>query len=139
GGGRAGYERFDLPVGAVADEPPAGDDDPEVDRGEDGNCGDDCPGQAADEVADKGGGDHDGPGGDEAHGDGVEELAGGQPVVLDDHALAQERHDGQAAAEDERAGLGEEQPQRGVGSPACGQSDPGVPGCGQRVGRGKCE
>jgi hypothetical protein len=44
--------------------------------------------------------------------DGVEELGRGEPVMLVDHALAQERHDGQAGAKHERPGLGEEQPER---------------------------
>ena len=50
-----------------------------------------------------------GPGRDHRHGDGVQELVLGQPAVLLDDALVEERHDRQAAAEDERAGLGEEE------------------------------
>ena len=57
-----------------------------------------------------------GPGGDQAHRDGVEELPVGEPVVIVHDALAQERHDGQAAAEDERAGLDEEPAQRQQGA-----------------------
>src|SRR5262249_11519335 len=75
GGGGGGFdERFDLGVVAVPDEPPAGDSDAEVDRGEDGRGGDEGAGQAGHEVADEGGGDDHRAGGDEAHGDGVDEL-----------------------------------------------------------------
>ncbi len=56
---------------------------------------------------------HDRPGSDEAHCDGVEELTPVEPVVLLDHALAEEGNDGEAAAEDEGAGLEEEQEQPG--------------------------
>ena len=48
-----------------------------------------------------------GPGRDHRDRDRVEELPLGEPVELVDHAAVQERHDRQAAAEDERAGLGE--------------------------------
>jgi hypothetical protein len=53
-----------------------------------------------------------GPGGDQAHRDGVEELPVVEPVVLGDDAFAQERHDRQPGAEGERAGLEKEQSQR---------------------------
>ena len=46
---------------------------------------------------------------DHGDGDGVGELLLRQPVEILDHTLVQEGHDGQAAAEDERARLGEEQ------------------------------
>src|SRR5216683_2345718 len=105
-------EGLDLGVVAVPDEPAPGDGDAEVDGGEDGGGGDEGAGQAGGEVADEGGGDDDRPGGDQAHRDGVDELAAGQPVVLGDDSLAQERDDGQAAAEDEGPGLEEEQPER---------------------------
>ena len=65
-------------------------------------------GESVEEVADERGGDHHRAGRDHADGDGVEELAVGEPVVLIDHLRFQERHDHQAAAEDEQAGLEEE-------------------------------
>jgi len=46
-----------------------------------------------------------------------------QPVVLVDHAFAQERHDRQARAEDERASLGKEQAQRDQRPSAGAQGD----------------
>src|SRR5206468_4926305 len=60
GGGGAGDEGADLWVVAVAQEPAAGDDDAEVDGGEDGDGRHDRPGQTSDEVADESGGDDDG-------------------------------------------------------------------------------
>ena len=48
-----------------------------------------------------------GPGRDHRDRDGVEELPLGEPVELVHDAAVEERDDGQAAAEDERAGLGE--------------------------------
>ena len=47
---------------------------------------------------------------------GVEELALGEPVVLGDDPVAQQRNDGQAGAEDQGAGLQEEQSQGEQGS-----------------------
>jgi hypothetical protein len=47
--------------------------------------------------------------GDQADRDGIEELPARQPVMLDHDSLAQERHDGQAAAEDEGTRLEDEQ------------------------------
>src|SRR6266702_2639565 len=108
----AGDERLDLAVGAVPDEPAAGNDHAQVDRGEDGDGGDERPGRASHEVADERGGDDDRPRGDQAHRDGVEELRLGEPVVLGDDAVAQQRHDGQPGPEDQGAGLEEEKPQR---------------------------
>src|SRR5437773_2446161 len=96
----------------MTDEPPARDHDAEVDGREDRDRGDARSGQAPDEVADEGGGDDDRPRRDESHRHRVEELPVRQPVVLHDHALPEERHDGEATAEDERAGLEEEQPER---------------------------
>src|SRR6266851_964264 len=111
-GGGAFDEGLDLGVVAVPDEPASGHGDAEADGDENGGGGDEGAGQAGDEVADEGGGDDDRPWGDQAHRDGVDELAAGQPVVLDDDSLPQERDDGQAAAEDERPGLEEEQAKR---------------------------
>src|SRR5258706_1878888 len=111
-GGGAFDEGLDLGVVAVPDEPASRHGDAEVDGDEDGGGGDEGAGKAGGEVADEGGGDDDRPGGDQAHRDGVDELAAGQPVVLGDDSLAQERDDGQAAAEDERPGLEEEQAKR---------------------------
>src|SRR5439155_93325 len=68
--------------------------------------------EASNEVSDEGGGDDDGPRGDQPNGHGVEELPCRQPMVLVDHAFAEEGHDGEAAAEDERAGLQKEEPER---------------------------
>jgi len=82
-----------------------GNGDAEVDGNQDGGGGDERAGQARGEIADEGGGDDDRPWGDQAHRDRVDELAAGEPVVLGDDSCAQERDDGQAAAEDERPGL----------------------------------
>src|SRR5207248_2957636 len=106
GGGRGAFdEGLDLSVVAVAEEPRAGDDHAEVDRGEDGDGSGDRAREASDEVADEPGGDHDRARGDETHGHGVEELPFGQPVVLVDHAFPQEGDDGQPAPENEGPGL----------------------------------
>src|SRR6266851_2532097 len=110
--GGAFDEGFDLRVVAVPDEPASRDGDAEIDGNEDRGGGDEGAGKARHEVADEGGGDDDRPWGDQANRDGVDELAAGQPVVLGDDSLAQERDDGQAAAEDEGPGLEEEQPER---------------------------
>src|SRR5204862_4413329 len=52
-----------------------------------------------------------GPRRDHAHRDRVEELALGQPAEVVDHSLLEERDDGQARSECERARLGEEDPE----------------------------
>jgi hypothetical protein len=65
--------------------------------------------------------------GDQADRDGIEELPARQPVMLDHDSLAQERHDGQAAAEDKCAGLEEEQSQRSQNAGGCRALDPGHP------------
>lgn len=85
---------FDLVVVVVAPEPAAGDDDAEVDRGGDRDGGDDR------------------AGGNQAHRDGVEELALGEPVVLVDDSVAREPGRGPAGAEHDRPGFEEEQAPR---------------------------
>src|SRR5205085_5292145 len=124
-GGGALDERLDLEVVAVADEPATGHDHTEVDRRKDGQGGDHGTDQPANEVADQGGGDDDGAGGDKAHGHGVEELALGQPVVLVNDAFSQEGDDGEPAAEDEGPGFEEEQPQGDLGPRTGGQATEG--------------
>src|SRR2546423_844648 len=62
---------------------------------------------AADEVADERGGGEHGPRRDLAGGDGVEDLAFGEPVQVVDQIRAQERKEHVAAAEDDDAELGE--------------------------------
>src|SRR5262245_8353251 len=115
GGGCGGAldKGLDLRVVAVPDEPPPRDGDAEVDRSEDRYRSDDGAGQSGDEVANERRGDHDRPGREQAHGNRIDELAAGEPVMLNDDAFAEERDDGQAAAEDEGPGLEEEQSQRG--------------------------
>ena len=66
-------------------------------------------GEPRHQVADESDGDDDRAGRDHRHGHRVEELVLGEPAVLLDDALVQERHDRQAAAEHERPGLGEEE------------------------------
>ena len=68
-----------------------------------------APGNAGDQKADEGHGDDDWSRGDHGDGHGIEELLFAQPPELLHHALIEEGHDGQAAAKDERAGLGEEE------------------------------
>jgi hypothetical protein len=105
-------ERLDLRVVAVPHEPPAGQHHAKVDRGEDGHRGDDRARPPGGQVPDERRGDDHRPRCDQPYRHRVQELRVGQPVVLVNHAVTQERDDGQAAAEDERTGLNEEPAQR---------------------------
>ena len=107
GGGSSGAcdKRLDLPVVAVAQEPPAGHDHREVDRDEDRHGGHDGTSEPRHEVTDEACRNDDRSGGDHAHRDGIKELRLGQPVMLIDNALTQEGHDRQAASEYERPRL----------------------------------
>ena len=83
------------------------DDDEEIARQEDAEGGDGPAERARDEVADEGDGDDDRSRRDHRDRDGVEELALGEPLELVHDGAVEERHDREAASEDERAGLGE--------------------------------
>ena len=66
-----------------------------------------------------------GPGVEQAHGDGIEELALGQPVMLGDDPVAQQRHDRQPGPEHQGAGLKEEQSERDQDPASGGGADRG--------------
>src|SRR5439155_11837124 len=85
-GGGSPYERFYVGVISIAEKPATGNDDTQVYRGKDSDSGDDSSDQSANQVTDKRGRDDYWAGGYEPHGDRVEELGLGQPVMLFDHS-----------------------------------------------------
>src|SRR5258706_2349429 len=75
------------------------------------------------QVADEADGNDHRSRGDHRHRDRVDELSLREPVVLVHHAAIEERHDGEAAAEHESAGLGEEDADLGQDRPILRHAD----------------
>ena len=93
----------------MADEPGRGNDGEHPDRQEDADGGQRRPWEAGDQKSDEGHRDDDRSRRDHGDRHGVEKLLFAQPPELAHHALIEEGHDGQAAAEDECAGFREEE------------------------------
>ena len=123
-GRRALHEALQARVVLVATDHPPRDDDEQVGRREDGDRRDHGAGDSVDQIARERRHDHDRPRADQAHRDGVDELPLGEPVMVVDEALVQERHDREPGSERERAGLCEEQAHRpkGRARPGPGES-----------------
>ena len=119
GRGDAVHECFEPRVVGEARVERRGDDDEQVARQEDAERREHRAAEALHEIADERDGDDHRAGRDHGHRDGVEELLIGEPAVLAHHAAVEKRHDGQAAAEDERARLGEEPEERRAARRGC--------------------
>ncbi len=123
GGGHAVDECLDRPILGPALEMRRGDHGEQVARQEGAERGDHGAREAGHEVPDEAHRDDDRAGRDHRHRHRVQELSLVQPAELLDDAAVKEGHDGEAAAEDERPGLGEvpaDPPQR---RPAAGRPD----------------